>query len=91
MDGSLKDWDGTHLLSNINVPTLVFNGEHDTAQYRSVAPFFEHIPRVRWVTLSGASHMSHLDSPELRNETMRLFAQFLMSSQDIQEAAENRN
>lgn len=77
MDGTIGDWDGTSLLSNINVPTLVLNGEHDTAQRRSCAPFFEHIPRVRWVTLTGASHMSHLDSPEMREKTMRLVAEFL--------------
>ncbi|KAK4504520.1 hypothetical protein PRZ48_005436 [Zasmidium cellare] len=71
LDGSIGVWDGTALLPKIDVPTLVFNGEHDTAQERSTAPFFHHIPRVRWVTMSGASHMSHLDSPEMREKTMR--------------------
>lgn len=45
LDGSVGEWDGIPLLSNISAPTLVFNGEYDTAQHRSCAPFFEHIPR----------------------------------------------
>jgi L-proline amide hydrolase len=83
LDGSLGEWDGRALLPRINVPTLVFNGEYDTAQYRSCTPFFEHIPRVRWVTLAGASHMSHLDSSEIRDKTMHLFGQFCLPEQDI--------
>lgn len=83
LDGSVGEWDGRPLLRNIDATTLVFNGEFDTAQYRSVAPFFEHIPRVRWVTLAGASHMSHLDSPEMRDQTMRLMGQFLLPEQEI--------
>lgn len=83
LDGSVGEWDGTSLLSSINAPTFVFNGEYDTAQYRSNAPFFEHIPKARWVTLAGASHMSHLDSPEMRDKTTRLFGQFLLPEREI--------
>jgi pimeloyl-ACP methyl ester carboxylesterase len=83
LDGSVGKWDGRALLPSINAPTLVFNGEYDTAQHRSCAPSFEHILRVRWVTLAGASHMSHLDSSEMRDKTMRLFAQFLLPEQDV--------
>lgn len=73
----MKDWDIIASLPNINVPTLVYNGEHDTTQYGPTAPFFEKIPRVRWRTIPGASHMPHLDSDALAEETLKLVGDFL--------------
>lgn len=77
----MEHWTAIPLLPKINVPTLIYNGEFDTAQYESTLPFFEHIPRVRWITLQGASHMSHLDSPEMRAKTLLLVGQFLKPEQ----------
>lgn len=65
------------LLPKIAVPTLVYNAEFDTAQTESVQPYFNHIPRVRWTTLRGASHMAHLDSPEMLDKVLDLAGQFL--------------
>ena len=76
----LENYSSIPLLPKIKVPTLVFNGEFDTAQYVSVVPFFNHIPRVRWVTLPGASHMPHLDSPELLEDILKLVGDFLLQT-----------
>ncbi|KAK8066954.1 proline-specific peptidase [Apiospora hydei] len=51
--GSLKDWTVVSRLPNITAPTLVYNGEHDTSHDVAQVPFFELIPRVRWITIPG--------------------------------------
>ncbi|EIW74340.1 proline-specific peptidase [Coniophora puteana RWD-64-598 SS2] len=62
--GSLKTFDLTAELGNIEVPTLVTNGRHDVAQDISVYPFFEHIRQVKWVQFADSSHVAHLEEPD---------------------------
>ncbi|CAJ2509845.1 Uu.00g057450.m01.CDS01 [Anthostomella pinea] len=85
MIGSLKDWTVIPRLAKINVPTLVYNGEFDTSNDIAQVPFFELIPRVRWVTLPGAGHMCHLEGSGLRERTLKLVGEFL-TQKDIVEA-----
>ena len=61
----------------ITVPTLLYNGEYDEAQDSAVIPFFRGIPKVKWITISNASHMSHI---EQRGKYMQLTADFLMTA-----------
>lgn len=67
----------TPSLPNIEVPTFVLNGEFDTTQYKPTVPFFNLIPRVRWVTLANASHIAYLDSAEMLAKVLGLVAEFL--------------
>ncbi|KAF2151497.1 proline-specific peptidase [Myriangium duriaei CBS 260.36] len=78
-NGSMIGWTTIPLLPKINAPTLIFNGEFDTSG-RDIAqvPFFELIPRVRWVTLNGAGHTAHLESEELREQVFKLMGEFLV-------------
>ncbi|CAK4021270.1 related to proline iminopeptidase [Lecanosticta acicola] len=80
-DGSMEHYSTIPLLPKINVPTLLFNGEFDTAGYPVMVQFFNHIPKVKWMTLDGASHMSHLDSEAMRERTLKLVGEFLKDSQ----------
>lgn len=73
----MEHWSNIPLLPDINVPTLVYNGEFDTAQDPAVVPFFDNIPRVRWVTIPNASHMPHLDSAEMQTKVLQLVGHFL--------------
>lgn len=57
---------------------MLLNAEFDTALDDSVQPFFESIPRVRWFTIPGASHMPFLDSAEMLDKTLRLIGDFLV-------------
>ncbi|KAL9114131.1 MAG: hypothetical protein Q9227_001903 [Pyrenula ochraceoflavens] len=43
------------------VPTLLINGSEDEAQDEAMQPFFELIPKVKWVELDNAAHFSHVD------------------------------
>ncbi|KAI0099256.1 Alpha/Beta hydrolase protein [Nemania sp. FL0031] len=73
--GSFKDWEPYKEAHNIEVPTLLLNGEHDEAMDLCIEPWFRTITKVKWVTLSGASHMTHWEQRERFNELCRDFLQ----------------
>lgn len=60
----MKSWDIADQLHAITQPTLVLNGRYDMAQDSIVAPFFERIPKVKWVQFSESSHMPYWEEPE---------------------------
>nr|GAT44472.1 proline iminopeptidase [Mycena chlorophos] len=62
--GPLKDWSMLNDAKKIVVPTLLSNGRYDEAQDSVVAPFFDQIPHVKWVTLAESSHMAHFEERE---------------------------
>ncbi|KAJ3525177.1 hypothetical protein NM688_g8443 [Phlebia brevispora] len=55
--GSLRTWSVLDTLHTITQPTLVINGRYDEAQDVCVAPFFEKIPKAKWLHFSESSHM----------------------------------
>lgn len=57
LSGSLKSWSVIDKLHTISCPTLVINGIDDEAQDECVYPFFEKIPKVKWVRFDMSSHM----------------------------------
>ncbi|KAI1317247.1 proline-specific peptidase [Xylariaceae sp. FL0255] len=77
LDGSLKTWTVISRLSAITSPVLVYNGECDTSHDVAQVPFFNLIPRVRWITSSGAGHMCHLAKNELRQTVLEVVGRFL--------------
>ncbi|KAI1817224.1 proline-specific peptidase [Poronia punctata] len=83
--GTLKTWTVIPRLPNVAVPTLVYNGEYDTSHDVAQVPFFELIPRVRWVTLPGAGHMCHLEDGGLRERVLKLVGEFLTHEVDYKE------
>lgn len=70
----MKDWSIIDRLHKVRVPTFVVNGRADQAQDSVVAPFFQHIPRVKWVTFEKASHMAYWED---REHYMKLVEEFL--------------
>lgn len=72
--GSLRTWSVISSLSSISCPTLVLNGAYDEVQDSCVAPFFEHIPRVKWCVLAESSHMGQYEE---RNRYMQIVRDFL--------------
>ncbi|KAL9622644.1 MAG: hypothetical protein Q9160_002954 [Pyrenula sp. 1 TL-2023] len=75
--GSLLGWTCIPRLPNIAVPTLVYNGEYDTSHDVGTTPFFENIPRVRWITFPDAGHMCHLEGGGLRERVLKVVGDFL--------------
>jgi L-proline amide hydrolase len=74
--GSLRDWDITPRLGEIEVPVLVISGEHDEASPAVVRPLVDALANVRWELFEGASHSTHLEQPE---RFLDLVAAFLES------------
>ncbi|KAF3023589.1 hypothetical protein E8E14_011775 [Neopestalotiopsis sp. 37M] len=79
--GSLKEWSVISRLPKIQVPTLVYNGEHDTSHDIAQVPFFELIPRVRWITFQDAGHMCHVEGPEIRARILKVVGEFLTQTE----------
>ncbi len=72
--GTMKDWSIIDRLPRINVPTFVFRGEYDEATQECIQPFIDNIPDVRWHVFPNASHMPHVETPEV---CLQLTAEFL--------------
>jgi len=84
-EGSMRQWTAIPGLPNITAPTLVYNGEFDTSHDVSQQPFFELIPRVRWKTIVGGSHMCHLQ-PDLQEQVFRMVGDFLTPEKNAERA-----
>jgi pimeloyl-ACP methyl ester carboxylesterase len=48
------------------VPTLVINGRYDIAQDSVQIPFFQRIPRVKWVRFEESSHCPFWETERAR-------------------------
>ena len=75
--GTLKDWDIANIVHTITQPTLLINGRYDMAQDSTLAPFFEKIPTVKWVTFTESSHLPYWEEPDRYYEVV---GQFLTAS-----------
>ncbi|KAI0841005.1 proline-specific peptidase [Hypoxylon sp. FL0890] len=85
-NGSLRTWTSIPRLPQITAPTLVYNGEYDTSHDIGQEPFFQFIPRVRWITFQGGSHMCHLDGGGLRERVLKVVGEFLMQHKAVEKA-----
>jgi proline-specific peptidase len=61
--GTLRDWDVTARLPEIDLPALVISGEHDEATPAINRTVSEALPRAESVIVPDASHMAHVEDP----------------------------
>ncbi len=71
--GIIKDWDRTHRLSEIRVPTLIISGRYDESTPLLNEVLHRGIPGSEWVVLENSSHLAHVEEPELYMQTVRAF------------------
>jgi pimeloyl-ACP methyl ester carboxylesterase len=62
--GTLRDWDVTDRLGEIDVPTLITSGRHDECTPALVEPLHDGIAGSRWELFENCSHTSYLEEPE---------------------------
>jgi L-proline amide hydrolase len=62
--GTLREWDITARLGEIDVPVLLLSGRHDEATPRIVGEIHERIPHSEWVLFEESSHTPHLEEPD---------------------------
>ncbi|KAJ3727360.1 proline-specific peptidase [Lentinula guzmanii] len=72
--GEFGSWSCIGRLDRVLVPTLIINGRKDLAQDFVLQPFFDGIPRVKWVKMEKSSHMAIWEE---RERYMFTLAQFL--------------
>jgi L-proline amide hydrolase len=71
--GSLRTWDITERLHEIDVPTLLVSGRHDEATPHIMEQIHARIPGAEWKLFEESSHMPHVEEPELFLETVEAF------------------
>jgi len=71
--GTLKDWDITARLPEIDVPTLLLSGRYDEATAAVVAPIQAGIRGSEWIVFEESSHMPHVEEPAAFNAAVRGF------------------
>jgi L-proline amide hydrolase len=71
--GSQRNWSAVEAAKNINVPTLVINGQDELATDEGIKPYLEGIKDVKWVKLGKSSHMAMYEEPERYFEVISEF------------------
>lgn len=71
--GTIKDWDITGRLPQIEVPTLVFCGRYDEVTPPVVEIAHRAIPGSEFVVLEESSHMAQAEEPEKTLDLVRGF------------------
>lgn len=72
--GVIKDWDITHRLGEIRIPTLVTSGRHDEATPEIAGTVHRGIKGSVWVVFEHSSHLAHAEEPE---RYMQVLGEFL--------------
>jgi pimeloyl-ACP methyl ester carboxylesterase len=62
--GSLQNWSIIPRLHQINASTLLIRGSEEYVQEAAMQPFFDLIPKIKWVTFENAAHFSHVEQRE---------------------------
>ncbi len=75
--GTLKDWDITDRLGEIDVPTLITAGEHDEFTPRQADALHRGIPGSELVSFEGCSHMQFVEDT---SRYLRVADDFLTAS-----------
>jgi proline-specific peptidase len=71
--GTLKDWDITDRLGEIDVPTLITAGAHDEFTPRQAQVVCDGIAGSQLVTFENSSHMQFTEEPERFRQTVAAF------------------
>jgi proline-specific peptidase len=62
--GTLKEWDITHRIHEIRIPTLITSGKYDEATPAIAGSTHTHIPNSQWVLFEQSSHMPFAEEPD---------------------------
>jgi proline-specific peptidase len=71
--GTIKDWDITERLGQIEAPTLVFSGRYDEVTPAITEAAHRAIPGSAYVVLEESSHMAQAEEPERTLDLVRDF------------------
>ncbi|HZU14444.1 MAG TPA: proline iminopeptidase-family hydrolase [Chloroflexota bacterium] len=80
--GTIKEWDITNRLGEIDVPTLVLSGRYDEATPLIAETVTRGIPGAEWVLFEESSHMPFVEETERYNQVVAAFLDRVESSLD---------
>ncbi|OGJ93749.1 MAG: hypothetical protein A2487_09330 [Candidatus Raymondbacteria bacterium RifOxyC12_full_50_8] len=72
--GNLKNWDHTHSLGEISVPTMITVGRYDEVTPACAETLHQGIPHSQMAVFEQSSHVAHLEEPE---KYLRVVGDFL--------------
>jgi proline-specific peptidase len=61
--GSLRDWDVTDRLGELELPTLILSGRHDESTLAVSGALQRGIAGSQWVVFEDSSHVPHVEEP----------------------------
>ena len=68
-------WDFRDQIHLLDVPALLVNGEYDYMSDGVCGPFFEKMPKIKWVKFTNSSHMPHWEERDRYMDILRVFLQ----------------
>ena len=71
--GFMNNFDARKSVGNVNVPTLLVSGRYDANNDVIMGPWFDFIPKVKWVVMEKSAHFPQLEEPERYVEVLRSF------------------
>lgn len=71
--GLYADWNVVERLSELDLPTLVYRGEHDETGVECMEPMLAGLPRVEGAVIAEASHVPHMEQREITLSLVRDF------------------
>jgi L-proline amide hydrolase len=80
--GTLKTWDITDRLHEINVPTLLLSGRYDEATPSIVETIHRSIPGSEWIMFENSSHMPHVEETDLYVQVLDRFLMHIEAAGD---------
>ena len=69
--GTLKSYDGEHLLPKVEVPTLIIGGEYDEARPETLKRFAGQMQNGRYQMVAGSGHWVENDQPAAHRQYLR--------------------
>lgn len=69
--GTLKSYDGEHLLAQVDVPTLIMGGEYDEARPATLKAFAARMKDARYQMVAGSGHWVENDRPAEHRQYLR--------------------
>lgn len=69
----MRNWSARDTAGNINVPTLLISGRFDNNNDVIMGPWFQTIPRVKWVEMAQSAHFPALEEPERYVRVLSMF------------------
>ncbi|MFI8825427.1 proline iminopeptidase-family hydrolase [Streptomyces sp. NPDC053431] len=73
LTGTLRDWEVTGRLGEIDVPVLLTSGRHDVATPDLVRPLAEGIPDATWTLFERSAHLPSAEEPERYRQVVGAF------------------